>query len=64
MGAEIQQKLMAGTITRKTKGKAKEKPKDAQPTKTKEGRELIPFVVRSYLTHRPSNVTYMHLSPT
>jgi hypothetical protein len=33
---------MAGTITWKTKGKAKERPKDAQPPGTKEGRELVP----------------------
>jgi len=35
---------MAGTITWKTKGKAKERPKDAQPAGTKEGRELVPLV--------------------
>jgi hypothetical protein len=33
-------KPMAETITRKTKGKAKERPKDAQLARTKEGREL------------------------
>jgi hypothetical protein len=39
---------MAGTITLKTKGEAKEMPKDVQPTKkTKEGRELVPLVVGS-----------------
>jgi hypothetical protein len=33
-------KSMAETITRKTKGKTKERPKDAQPARTKKGREL------------------------
>jgi hypothetical protein len=33
------------------KGKAKERPKDKQPVETKEGRELVPLVVGSYLTH-------------
>jgi len=32
---------MAGTITQKTNGKAKERPKDAQPARTKERRELV-----------------------
>jgi len=32
---------MAGTITLKTKGKAKERPKDAPPSRTKEGRYQI-----------------------
>lgn len=32
---------MAGTIAWKTKGKAKERPKDVQPLGTKEGRELV-----------------------
>jgi len=36
----------------------KEKPKDAQPARTKERRELIPFVVGSYLTHKS---LYYHL---
>jgi hypothetical protein len=37
---------MAGTITRNTKRKAKERPKDAQPTvpRTKGGRELVPLL--------------------
>jgi hypothetical protein len=52
---------MARTITHKTKRKAKERLKDKQPTRTKEGRELIPLVVRSYFTHNPSNVTYMQI---
>jgi hypothetical protein len=37
------------TITRKTKAKAKEMPKDVQPTKSKE--EPVPVVVGSYLTN-------------
>jgi hypothetical protein len=49
---------MVGKITRKTKGNAKKKPKDAQPARTKEMRELIPFVVGSYLTHKS---LYYHL---
>jgi len=44
-----------------TKGKAKKKPKDMQPTRTKEGRELVPFAVGSYLTHSTSNVTCMQI---
>jgi hypothetical protein len=52
---------MVGTITQKTKGKAKERLKDAQPARTKEGRELVPFVVGSYLTHNPSNVANMQI---
>jgi len=40
---------MAGTITRKTKRKAKEKPKDTQPTRTEERRELVPLVTRTYI---------------
>jgi hypothetical protein len=40
------------------KGKTKERPKDNQPRGTKKkGRELVPLVVGSYLTHGPSNVT-------
>jgi hypothetical protein len=51
---------MAGTITRKTKGKARDRPKDTQPTRTKGGRELVPFMVGSYLTHNLSNVVCLH----
>jgi len=54
-------KLMAGTITWKTEGKAKERPKDARPTRTEERRELVLLVVGSYLTHNPSNVAYMQI---
>jgi hypothetical protein len=49
---------MVGTIIRETKGNAKRKPKDAQPTRTKERRELIPFVVGCYLTWKS---LYYHL---
>jgi hypothetical protein len=52
---------MVGTITHKTQGTAKERLKDAQPTKTKEGRELVPFMVGSYFTHNPSNVANMQI---
>jgi len=52
-------KPMAETITRKTKGKAKERPKDAEPAGAKEGRELVPLMVRRYLIHHPFNVIHM-----
>jgi hypothetical protein len=45
----------------KTKGKAKERPKNAPLTKTKEGRKLGPLVIGSYLTHIPSSVAYMQI---
>lgn len=55
---------MAETITQKTKGKTQKRPKNAQPITigTKEGRDLVPLVVQSYLTYRPSNVTCMQIS--
>jgi hypothetical protein len=52
---------MARTITPKTKGKAKERPKDTQPVRTKEGRELVPLVVGNYFTHNLSNVICMQI---
>jgi hypothetical protein len=52
---------MVGTIMQKTKWKAKERPKDAHPAGTKEGRELVPLLVDSYLTHSLSNVTCMQI---
>jgi hypothetical protein len=52
---------MAGTITQKTKGEAKEKPKNSQLAGVKERRELVPLVVGSYLTHSSSNVTGMQI---
>ncbi len=54
-------KLMARIITWKTKGKPKERQKDARPTRTKEGRELVPLMVGSYLTHNRSNVACMQI---
>jgi hypothetical protein len=46
---------MIGTITWKTKEKTQKMPKDVQPRAgTKEGREVGPLVVGSYLTHSPS----------
>jgi len=48
---------MVRTITLTTKGEGQRKadkrgrPKDKQPVKTKEGRELVLLVVGSYLTH-------------
>ncbi len=48
---------MVGTITWKTKGKnAKERPKDVQPARTKEGKELVPLMAGSYFTQRLSKV--------
>jgi hypothetical protein len=47
--------------TWKTKGKAKERPKDAHSTWTKEGRELVPLMEGSYFNHNPSNATYMQI---
>jgi hypothetical protein len=29
--------------------------------RTKEGKELVPLVVGSYLTHKPSNVTFIQI---
>jgi hypothetical protein len=52
---------MVGTITHKTKGKAKERPTNAQTTGTEERRKLVLLVVGSYLTHSLSNVTYMQI---
>ncbi len=54
---------MAGTITWKTKGKAKARPKHVPPARTKEGRDLVPLVVvvGSYLTHNLSNVACMQI---
>jgi hypothetical protein len=50
---------MVGTITWKTRGKAKERPKDMQPMGSNKGRELVRVVVGGYLTQSPSNVTLM-----
>jgi hypothetical protein len=50
---------MAKTITHKTKRKAKKRPIDAQPKRTKEKRELVPFMVESYVIHNPFNVASM-----
>jgi len=53
---------MVGTITWERKGKAKESPKDPQPTRTKKKRrKLIPLVVGNYFTHNPSNVACMQI---
>ncbi len=41
--------------------KAKERPKDALPAKSKERRKLIPFMVGSYFTHSPYNVANMQV---
>jgi hypothetical protein len=52
---------MAGTITWKTKKKAKKRSEDTQPARTIEGRELVPLVVGNYFTHCPFNVTCMQI---
>jgi hypothetical protein len=44
---------MVATITWKTKGKAKKRPKDTQPIGSKERRKLILLVVKNYFTHTP-----------
>jgi hypothetical protein len=54
-------RLMVGTITRKTKKKANERPKDKQPAKTKKRKKLVPLMVGNYFTHGPSNVTCMQI---
>jgi len=54
-------KLMVETITWKIKGKARERPKDTQPTRTKEGKERVCFVVGSYFTTALLNVTCMQI---
>jgi hypothetical protein len=47
---------------RRQKGKAKERPKDAQLAGIrKRERKLVPFAVRSYFTHSLSNVTCMQI---
>jgi hypothetical protein len=39
---------------KKGKRKSKERSKDAQLTRTKEKKELVPLVIGSYLIHSPS----------
>jgi hypothetical protein len=50
---------MVKIITWETKGKAKERQKDAPLERTKEGRELVLLMVGYYFTHNPSNVVRM-----
>ncbi len=53
---------MVKTITRKTKMEGQRKAKKRTAHKNqKKGRELIPLMVGSYLTHDPSNVAYMQI---
>jgi hypothetical protein len=52
---------VAKTITHTTKGRPKKGQKDVKPKGTKEGRELVPFMVESYFTHSPSNVICMQI---
>jgi hypothetical protein len=42
----------------KDKRESQKRSKDVQPARTKERRELVPLVVRSYLIHSPYNVTH------
>jgi hypothetical protein len=44
---------MVGTMQVGQKGKAKERPKDAQPMGTKRRKKLVPLVVGSYFAPRP-----------
>ncbi len=44
------------------KKEGKKKSKDMQPTKTKEGRKLIPFMLGIYLTHNPFNMSHAYKS--
>jgi hypothetical protein len=53
--------LMAGTIARETKREGKTKVKRRTTHKNQKKRELAPLVVGSYLTHCPSNVTFMQI---
>ncbi len=51
---------MAGTIIGETKrGRPKKGQKTYNPQEPKKGKELIPLMVGSYLTHGPYNVAYM-----
>jgi hypothetical protein len=54
---------MARTIIGETKmeGQKKAKTQIALGTKEKRGIELVPPMVGNYLTHGPSNVTYMQI---
>jgi hypothetical protein len=52
---------MVVTIIGKTKGNVKERLKDWQPIGTKEGRELVPLMIGSYLTHSLCIVAYMQI---
>jgi hypothetical protein len=52
---------MVKIITQKTKRKAKERSKDTELARTKEGRKLVLFMVGNYFTHNISNVTYMQI---
>jgi hypothetical protein len=46
---------------KRQKVRPKKGQKDTQPIGTKEWRELIPFMVGSYFTYSPSNVTCMYI---
>jgi hypothetical protein len=53
---------MVETITWKIKGKARERPKDTQPTRTKEGKERASmFRGRKLFHHSSFNVTCMQI---
>ncbi len=53
---------MVGTIIRETKREGQRKAKRCTtPMNQKKGEKVILLVVGSYLTHVPSNVTYMQI---
>jgi len=53
---------MVRTITHEIEKEGQERLEHKQPIGIKkERRELVPLVVGSYLTHNPSNVTYMQI---
>jgi hypothetical protein len=51
---------MVETITQKTKGKTKERPKTHNLQKPRKEENYL-LVLRSYLTHNPSNVASMQI---
>jgi hypothetical protein len=52
---------MVETITREIKKEGQKKVKRHNSQEQKKGRKLVPFMVGSYLTHCPSNVTCMQI---
>jgi hypothetical protein len=54
-------RTMAKTITRETKREGQKKAKRCIAHMNQKNGEIVPFVVGNYLTHIPSNVTYMQI---